>query len=956
MEQYLGDGKSQPGGASATTPGPFDVLHIDLNGYIHVAMRSPDDSAKASQGPPEQLSETEIFSRVVDAIERLTARVRPTRLLHLSMDGVAPRAKMNQQRSRRFKKAHERQRDADVESKVRDARSRSGKPCPPPGDVFDSNQISAGTAFMHRFSKYLRSAVRSRRRDADRASIFARVAIIFSDTLCPGEGEHKILAFIRAQAAELSHLVVGDDADLILLGLACRRRAPRFYVLRGRHRAEGYDVIDVAGVARELGTKLLQDAVNATGGEGAAELDPASLDTDRLVDDFIYISFLIGNDFIPPIPSIDIFSGGLDVLLALYARQLRRGAPGRVKYIVDTRPGDATAPALVDPAAARALLQGLSSVERAMVENKFLTHHDDESKPKRTSSPRTGGRGRGHTGKKKGKRNSRTPSPRFRSLRSEIDFAISEAQRAEYLSLNDNTLHCMVGLAYEASVQAWGASAGDSKAIEAFRKQYGWRWQYYALKFQRFGDAEGIPVAAEGYSRALNFILQYYFKGLPAWDFYYPAHYAPFARELSRAKDKAFTPEWSLGAPPTPITQLMAILPPESASALPQAIAALVRDPRSAVATNAAGEIIYPRGSLLELTDAMGEARRPWHWVVRLPFVDMKTLQAVVRKATPSFSPEEQDRNAAPVGFDYLLPRVKASRGGRDRQRIIPAAAAALTATILLRRLRRLALGPLARAATTSLVAYVVVAFVAWCARAIAGGRAKAIEAASGKDGKVAWRPTLGGCVAGLQCICGQWAPSTDGPDGWLSYRMPKPGAPAQSLGPEAGASSLPGTHGQRRRSRNRTNRRRRRSRRRGPTLGKLLAFSRERSRPLAEQLRQQVEYWLGDNNFARDKFLKSLQVTGDSNGDDNSLSIEDCSDATSDSGRIAEPNPKAGTGWIPLAKIVTFRRLVLFLADFVSPEDKTRVLAQSLQGSNVVAVSACGGYIRRCRPLSKRS
>ena len=67
--------------------------------------------------------------------------------------------------------------------------------------------------------------------------------------------------------------------------------------------------------------------------------------------------------------------------------------------------------------------------------------------------------------KKKGKRNSRTPSPRFRSLRSEIDFAISEAQRAEYLSLNDNTLNCMVGLAYEASVQAWGASAGDSKAI-----------------------------------------------------------------------------------------------------------------------------------------------------------------------------------------------------------------------------------------------------------------------------------------------------------------------------------------------------------------------------------------------------------------------------------------------------------------------------------------------------------
>lgn len=73
----------------------FDNMYLDMNGIIHNCSH-PDYS-----DPHFRITEEKIFSDIFHYIGILFQIIKPKKLFFMAIDGVAPRAKMNQQRGRR---------------------------------------------------------------------------------------------------------------------------------------------------------------------------------------------------------------------------------------------------------------------------------------------------------------------------------------------------------------------------------------------------------------------------------------------------------------------------------------------------------------------------------------------------------------------------------------------------------------------------------------------------------------------------------------------------------------------------------------------------------------------------------------------------------------------------------------------------------------------------------------
>ena len=327
---FVDSSKANPNGQE------FDNLYLDMNGIIHPCFH-PEDR-------PPPTTEEEVFLNIFEYIERLFLMIRPRKVLYMAIDGVAPRAKMNQQRSRRFRAAQEAEEKKIEEEKLREKLRRDGIEVPPKieSGVFDSNVITPGTPFMGRLAEALKFYVR-KKQNTDKG--WKNIKVIVSDASVPGEGEHKAMHYIRQQRAcangggydpNTRHVVYGLDADLIMLALATHE--PHFHILREvvfqqkpNESAQngGAGAIDKnakqIAIARKpfqlLSVTILREYL-------ALDLSPHvlpqtfTIDRERLFDDFVFMCFFVGNDFLPHSPTLEIREGAIDLLMTIYKQEL----------------------------------------------------------------------------------------------------------------------------------------------------------------------------------------------------------------------------------------------------------------------------------------------------------------------------------------------------------------------------------------------------------------------------------------------------------------------------------------------------------------------------------------------------------------------------------------------------------------------------------------------------------
>lgn len=251
--------------------------------------------------------ENKMFERIINYLDYLEKTVNPTKMMFISVDGSAPLAKILQQRKRRFK-------SIDDNKMRNDIKLRHGMKI---NDCWNNTVITPGTEFMEKLHNKLLNHYKLKSND--------NIQYIYSSYHTEGEGEHKILQHIKQLTNNDDTVIYGLDADLIFLALASKR--DNIYLLREASHfgtdknIKKNELIDpISDVEQELIYVSIDETKKAYD-EQISEIIYMRYKTNSkrsFTDDLIFICFLLGNDFIPHLRSVDIYNNGLDEIIDVY--------------------------------------------------------------------------------------------------------------------------------------------------------------------------------------------------------------------------------------------------------------------------------------------------------------------------------------------------------------------------------------------------------------------------------------------------------------------------------------------------------------------------------------------------------------------------------------------------------------------------------------------------------------
>jgi 5'-3' exoribonuclease 2 len=283
----------------------IDYFLIDANCLIHPVCYKI--IAENQDITDNDILENKMYIAVLEYLDKLIYFVEPKKGIYLAIDGVAPVAKIKQQRSRRFKSVADKIMWDNIKRKYDRPLSHN----------WNSNAITPGTEFMVKLhNKIIDWAYKLKKN------------VYYSSCFTPAEGEHKLLQFIRSNQREnndFSYVVYGLDADLIFLSLATE--SDKIYLLREaseinrKESKEDLNYVSIRIMKKSIVNTIkyyLEKSFNST-----INIKVYGFINDtRIVNDFIFMCYFLGNDFLPHIPSLDIHKSGIESLIIAYTETI----------------------------------------------------------------------------------------------------------------------------------------------------------------------------------------------------------------------------------------------------------------------------------------------------------------------------------------------------------------------------------------------------------------------------------------------------------------------------------------------------------------------------------------------------------------------------------------------------------------------------------------------------------
>ena len=658
----------------------IDNLYFDMNGIIHPCAHPQDRDS------PESL--TEMFNAIFDYVDKIIRIIKPKKLIYMAIDGCAPRAKMNQQRSRRFRAALEAQERKELSEEIKKEWKKKNlynflNNNNKNSFEFDSNCITPGTEFLYECGKAIHQYIKSR---INNNELWKNLTVIFSDSSVPGEGEHKILDFIRSQRTfkeynpNTSHCIYGADADLIMLSLIMHE--PNFYILRETLNEKFYLICEKCGKHGHISAQCEQtekkfnretasfNEIYENNKEKINEIDfclikinmvrayiklefeelinKFKLDLERIIDDFVFICFLVGNDFLPHLPSLKIREGAIDALIYLY-KKIR---PEMDDYFTNGK-------GQLNLKNCEILFKKLSLVEDEFFKQENINKINEENYRKNNNVNNINNNKNileifDSIGKEKNNNNNNNKNS---NNKDEIDLIeitddiLNIENKKEFKDFSIDELKKNGKNTFNQILSEKIKKNNNFKVktyIDPIKLgENGWKDRYYFDKFHMKPDNKDLPNLKQKikqfYIEGLCWVFEYYYNGCISWEWYYPFHYAPFASDLIDIKNLVI--KFNYGSPFNSFEQLLSVLPPFSYKALPKCLQNYMFDPLSSIAD------FYPQKIKLDINN------QPFVWmgVNLIPFIDESRIKKVVENNLKlnNFSEKELELNK--VGNNLLF-------------------------------------------------------------------------------------------------------------------------------------------------------------------------------------------------------------------------------------------------------------------------------------------------------------